>query len=319
MGKRRIDNDDEDGLNLLLDTVCNMFGIFVFSALVVAILALARSSHMQAQGNPRPVSLDEGVAASRLQDSIDSLTTQIAMLRNSRALTLAEKAEEARKTRNAADRELAARREILEDYLARLEKSDNIADELRSQVPELRRQIAEYEAALQRARDVKEIETRTPLRRSLEGRIPVQIVLHDNRAFILNSWWEHVGTDSHPCDIWCDWNDRDVNAAASECRVVRCIRGGEIEIHRSALLRDGKGLPADDAQRLAGDAAWRSFTASLDPQKHVVSIRCSPTGFGAFGPVRGEVVRLGLPYNVEPTHLDPYYRDSIIQGTPVGQ
>jgi len=145
------------------------------------------------------------------------------------------------------------------------------------------------------------------------------VVLHDDKAFVLNSWWHHVGPAHHPCDIWCDWNPAAVDPANSECRVVRCLRGGDIEIHRVALLLPGGGIPAKSPEALSQDPDWNRFLEALDPARHVVSIRSTATGFRAFGAVRGSVVSRGIPYNADPVRLDPFYRDSIVEGTPVGQ
>jgi hypothetical protein len=228
-------------------------------------------------------------------------------------------ASEASQLRFQAESELEIREQTLADYKRRLTSDSEFLANLRQEIPKLQDQIAGIEDAIRRVRRIKEVETRTPLRRALEGRIPVQVVLHDGRAYILNAWWDHVQTTDHPCDIWCDWNLDAVDAAASGCNVVKCFRGGEIEIHRRILLRTGGGIIADSAEALATNPAWIRFLSSLDPRRHVVSIRSTATGFQAFGPIRGEIVGRGIPYNVEPTRLDPFYSDSIVEGTPVGQ
>lgn len=311
--------DDLDSLNLLLDTVCNMFGIFIFSAMVVALLAATRSTQVAADtvaGAAKAEPTERVVAA---EASITALYQRLEEMRSSRTALIAEKADRAGAARHAAEAELSIRQATLDEYRRRLDTDSRLLTDLRDDVPRLRDQIAQMQEAIRRARSLKEVETRTPLRRALEGRIPVQIVLDSGRAFILNSWWDHRSSDSHPCDIWCDWNQDAVDAGASDCQVVKCLRGGEIEIHRKVLLLAGGGIEAESAEKLAADPAWQRFLSSLDPARHVVVLRCTATGFGAFGPVRGEVVGRGVPYNVEPTRLDPFYHDQIIEGVPVGQ
>ena len=319
MRRRQPDPDDLDSLNLLLDTVCNMFGVFIFSALIVAIMAMTRSTQIVVEASPASAQAERAAKVSATDASVRALHARLETIRSSRSSALMDRASEASQLRFQAESELEIREQTLADYKRRLTSDSEFLANLRQEIPKLQDQIAGIEDAIRRVRRIKEVETRTPLRRALEGRIPVQVVLHDGRAYILNAWWDHVQTTDHPCDIWCDWKLDAVDAAASGCNVVKCFRGGEIEIHRRILLRTGGGIIADSAEALAKNPAWIRFLSSLDPRRHVVSIRSTATGFQAFGPIRGEIVGRGIPYNVEPTRLDPFYSDSIVEGTPVGQ
>jgi hypothetical protein len=296
-----------------------MFGVFIFSALIVAIMAMTRSTQIVVEASPSSAQAERAAKVSATDASVRALHARLETIRSSRSSALMDHASEASQLRFQAESELEIREQTLADYKRRLTSDSEFLANLRQEIPKLQDQIAGIEDAIRRVRRIKEVETRTPLRRALEGRIPVQVVLHDGRAYILNAWWDHVQTTDHPCDIWCDWNLDAVDAAASGCNVVKCFRGGEIEIHRRILLRTGGGIIADSAEALATNPAWIRFLSSLDPRRHVVSIRSTATGFQAFGPIRGEIVGRGIPYNVEPTRLDPFYSDSIVEGTPVGQ
>jgi hypothetical protein len=320
MRRRRASGDDLDSLNLLLDTVCNMFGVFIFSALIVAVMSLTRTTQIVESQSAPPIAAPDDPALSAARASVDELNSRLDRLRTSRGRVLSERAKEASSRRDAAERELADRVRARDQYRQATEDSQMFIAGLDQAIPALRDDLAKLEDALRRARSIKEVEARTPLRRALEGRVPVQLVLHDDRAFVINPWWDHLGTADHPCDIWSHWNEQAVDGQRSECVVVRCLRGGDVEIHRRVALREeGGGIPAKDADALAADPRWLSFLSSLDPRRHVVTIRCSPTGFRAFGPVRGSIVGRGIPYNADPVRLDPFYRDSIVEGTPIGQ
>ena len=315
---RRGGDDDLDSLNLLLDTVCNMFGIFVFAALIVAIMSVARSAQVLSDTGGRPDHLPTAnlAAANR---SIEALSEQLERQRTSRSHVFGKRAAEAAERRKAAEAEVAKRRRIHAEYERAVTKTDEFLQQVPQTIERLRAEIESLERAVRQARAVKEVEARTPLRRQLEGRVPVQVVLDEGMVFVLNSWWDHLGPSHHPCDVWCDWNEEAVDPAGSECRVVTCLRGGAIEIHRTAFLREGGGIEAVTPEALAADRRWARFLAALDPARHVVSIRCTPSGFVAFGAVRASIVSAGVPYNAEPVRLDPFYRDSIVEGTPVGQ
>lgn len=318
---RRGSEDDLDSLNLLLDTVCNMFGIFIFSALVVAIMSVTRTTQVVAESAPRSASAETLQKLESARASVDGLNEQLERSRTSRSQVFSDRAKQAAERRREAESAVESRRETQRQYESAIENLDRFLADLPVAVSRLRDEVAALEDAIRRARAVKEVEARTPLRRSLEGRVPVQVVLDADKAYVLNAWWDHVGPAHHPCDIWCDWNPAavDPSPSKSECRVVSCIRGGSIEIHRVTWLRPDGGIPAKSPDDLEKNADWKRFLDSLDPARHVVSIRSTASGFGAFGAVRGSIVSRGIPYNADPVRLNPFYRDSIIEGTPIGQ
>ena len=51
---RRRDSEGSDGLELLLDTICNVFGGIVFIAILVALLTSARNSDVRREQLPEP-------------------------------------------------------------------------------------------------------------------------------------------------------------------------------------------------------------------------------------------------------------------------
>ncbi len=319
MSRRRGGGDDLDSLNLLLDTVCNMFGIFVFSALIVAIMAVTRTTQVVADDSPDSADAELEARISADGEAIEQLQRRLDEIAGSRGEAYRRMAADASDILAAAEEEIVRRQAVVDEYDSRIRDGADFLRGLDRTLPSIRAEIARIEEEIRRIREIKEVEVRTPLRRALAGRIPVQVVLDEDRAFVLNPWWEHRGPSHHPCDIWSDWNKDAVDEAASQCDVVRCERGGGIEIHRKAMLRPGGGIPAKAPEALARNRRWSMFLDSLDRDRHVVTIRCTRTGFRAFGPVRAAVVSRGIPYNVEPVRLDPFYRDSIVEGTPIGQ
>lgn len=318
MTRRRAGADDLDSLNLLLDTICNMFGIFVFSALIVALLAMTRSTQVVQTPDAPTLTSAETAKIAALETSIDQMSAELTALQSGRAASIAEKRRLADATIVRAERELAVRLRTLEEYREKLKRDADFVARLPEELPAVKQEVEDLAQAIRRTKELKDVEMRSPRRRELEGRTPVQVVIDKGRVFILNPWWAH-GPDEHPCDIWSDWNRDAVVASASRCEVICCVRGGAIEIRRSVLLRSDGGIEAEDPVALAADPTWQKFLRSMDPGKHVVSIKCTATGFKAFGPVRSAIVSQRVPYNVAPIRLDPLYRDAIIEGTPIGQ
>ena len=318
MTRRRAESDDLDSLNLLLDTICNMFGIFVFSALIVALLATTRSTQVVQTISAPTLTAAESSKIGALEMEADELSAQLTALGSGRGALIAEKSREANAQVGQATRELAVRQRTLEEYREKIKRDAGFVANLHEELPTIKREVENLTEAIRRTQELKDVQVRTPRRRELEGRTPVQIVLDKGRVYVLNPWWNHA-LDDHPCDIWSDWNRDAVVVSASVCEVIRCERGGAIEIRRSALLRSDGGISAEDPVALAADPTWQKFLRSIDAARHVVSIRCTATGFRAFGPVRSAIVSHHVPYNVAPIRLDPLYRDAIIEGTAIGQ
>ena len=318
MTRRRRGVDDLDSLDLLLDTICNMFGIFIFSALIVALLAMTRSKEIvQAAEEPTRTTGQTAKIAS-LETDVDQLSEQLTTLESGRSALIEERSRQSDEKIEKANQQLTVRIRTLEEYRVKLKRDADFVANLHEILPIVKREVEELTEAIRITKEIKDVEVRTPRRREMEGRTPVQLVIDKGKVFILNPWWEYK-FDDHPCDIWSDWNRDAVDAAASRCDIIRCERGGAIEIRREVLLRKDGGIQAEDPVALAANKNWQEFLRAMDSRKHVVVIRCTATGFKAFGPVRSAIVSKRLPYNVDAIRLDPFYRDAILEGTPIGQ
>lgn len=318
---RRAEGDDLDSLNLLLDTVCNMFGIFIFSSLVVALMAMSRTAQMTTETGQDGARAETEQRILVTQESIRRLADQLESRRGGRRAVIEERARAASDRLTRAESELLARQAALAGYKDQTRDAKEGVKQLKAALPSLREELQALRAQLERERQLKEVDVRTPMRRSLEGRVPVQVVLHEGRVFVINAW-ASLPPETHPCDAWCTWNPKDVVERASTCDS-DCIRGGPVNVARRVQLRDGGGIPAESAEELARNPEWGAFITAMERgrDRFVVSIYSTPTGFRAFGPVRGEIVSRGIPYNTDTTVLEPgrFYVDRIQTGTPIGQ
>jgi hypothetical protein len=180
------------------------------------------------------------------------------------------------------------------------------------------------EVELQSIRDLRDINVRTPRRRALRGRVPVQVVLTGDRFHVINDWslWRGMSDPTgQRCEFWQRWNTQAVVPEDSSfADYGTCeFRTGGLKIDRDIRLRPGGGHSPGTAN---GQAAIEVLMRQLVPGKHVVSFRVTPDSFDAFHAARRLVVERGLEYDVKP--ISPLgsrlrYRDQIRQGMTTGQ
>ena len=296
----------ESSLDLLLDTICNLFGMVIFIAVLAAVLAGARGAEQVEQA-------EEAIGHA---DDIASLEAEVA------ALSIRE------------DDAVAAEIEATRD---RLGEAQDVGGQLEAAVAEarallgweaptqdidaLRLDVERLEQQLQDAKDLKDVTLRTPRRRGLHGRVPVQVVLTRDHLYMINDWsdWRRT-TDStaKQCMFWMTWNDQAVDASRTTvddhgtCE----YRTGGLHIDRSIQLWPRGGLDPEIAAAELSD-----LMAQLVPGRHVVSFRVTPDSIDRFHAARRLVVEQGLEYDVTP--ISPLagdrYEDSIRQGTTTGQ
>jgi hypothetical protein len=172
--------------------------------------------------------------------------------------------------------------------------------------------------------DLRDITLRTPRRRSLKGRVPVQVVLTEDRLYLLNDWSDWRSTRdpvSHRCRFWSTWNTQAVDASYStfEDYGTCGFRTGEIKIDRKVRLLKNGGISLDSP---GSEQAIAELIRGLVPETHVVSFRVTPDSFDRFHDARRLVVGQGIEYDVTP--IPPLgegmvYRDKIRVGTTTGQ
>ncbi len=299
-------SDTESSLDLLLDTICNMFGMVIFIAVLAAVLAAARgearieaaiapTAHRQEALQLQLASLlSEGRADE--QGVLDEIRSDIEEMEEEHALL-------------AADVAMVQSRVGPQDPREQLERQ--------------RSDIESLEHAVRAAREAQQIPVRTPRRHTIENRVPVQIVLTKGRFYLVNDWSSWRGTrdpiDSR-CVFWATWNAQAVDADASvfqdhgSCE----YRTGGIGIDRVIQLRRDGGVDMDAA---TGEVAIAALLDQLDPRNQYLSFRVTPDSFGHWHAARRMAVDRGFHHNVEPITLDDelVYRDRIERGASIAQ
>ena len=314
--------EEGDGLDLLLDTICNMFGLFIFVAMLVALLVSTRGSAVEPDVAPPDAEL--AVDARRLAERRVAALEQAIEAIDEEEIDADEAAlADARALLEEAEREARRRATLLASLRDAIDDERAEATAVEESLPEIEAEIAALEEATTRLRETKEISVRTPRRRELVGRLPVQVVLWRDRAHLVNDWSDPL---AHPCDSWCTWNEQAVVGEASEATVHYCWRAGGQHIDRTVRLRPDGGVAlldgdGDGALDLERNREFRRIAAMLDPRRHVVSIKCAPDSFDAFTVFRAAIATRGFLYDVAPVEVDSTgtYRDTILEGRTTAQ
>ncbi|RLS94923.1 MAG: hypothetical protein DWI10_03265 [Planctomycetota bacterium] len=303
---KRADDGSGESLELLLDTICNMFGTIIFVALIAALLALT-SSRTVHHSSEDVVASERDRVMTRLRTTADELDLELA--KYPAAPDVDVDADAVERTTRALG-EIKRRRDLIKQYSSALEISRTNLDLMSEQVGPLREEIERIDAALKTAESASSRKMRTPLERELGLNIFVIVVWQD-RLYPVCDWT----TRNHdPCERLRQWSARFV--VASQCSTPRfqCDMSG-LDIERRIMLREGAGIPMESAGALRANGDFTAMLATLDPTKDLIGFMVAPDSFDSFAMVKEEVLRAGFNYNVEPYEARlPLYIDSWVQG-----
>ena len=256
---RRRNSQLDDPLDLLLDTICNLFGVVIFVAILAALLAgrpdLPKSIELvsipaieirilEIESIER-ITADRGIASgeaevNRRQDRLDIQRTQLERLRLDTAAAAS---------------------------LATLLQAENEALEL-----ELRAET-----------DAKNVQLRTPRQRELAEMLPAQIVISNRRAYVVNDWSRVSRSNviAERCVGWTTWNPDAVDENTSTAIIHHCYRAGgqDIEIWLHADFNTtSKSFREDRSLKTASWKEWRPHSDAVPeaPATHGTKLKTPP-------------------------------------------
>ena len=307
---RRRDQDSNDSLELLLDTICNMFGTIIFVSLIAALLALT-STAGKTESSLASIEIERDRQMATLASRADELERELSQLP---AAAGADADPAATERVESALGEIKRREELVERYSAAVEAvNGNLAD-VGAQIAPLREEIVRLESALDTARKTKDRTMRTPLERELELRL-YTVVIWEDRLYPVCDWSNRT---PDVCARFSQWDDR--YAVASSCRLDGSCRGlNQSGFTRTIPLRQGAGIPITDTASLLRDPAFQRLLASLDPDEDMVLLDVAGDSFDSFSVAKEAFLGSGFNYTLSPCVAPlPVYKDSWIPGTPRG-
>jgi hypothetical protein len=302
--------DRGDSLELLLDTICNMFGTIIFVALIAALLALT-STTGRTESSLASIDVERDQQLETLVARAAELEEELAKLPAAGGV---ENDPEAVERVESALGEIARREELIERYSEAVAAVTGNLKDIGAQVSPLREEIDRLQAALETARKAKDRIMRTPLEREIDRRT-YTLVIWEDRVYPVCNW---ANRTPDMCALFEQWDDRYVVRAG--CRLDGQCRGLNASgFTRTIPLRSGAGILITDATSLLRDPAFREVLSTLDPTQDLVLLDVAPDSFDTFSAVKEAVLGAGFSYTLSPCHAPlPMYKDSWIPGTPRG-
>ena len=291
---RRRQEDDMSSLDMLLDTICNMFGLLIFIAVIAAVLAQSRAQAPKSV--PSTVNMPE-IAEAPVDPTPDSEIEEL-------------------------DTDIAEAQQYIGELEAALSRWAPPEDGAPQSGADLQHDVDALQQSIDSEKAKRQVQMRLPRRRAVVGRVPVQLVVTNDRLYIVNDWrgWSALrNPQAERCNYWTSWNPIAVDVART--RVVEhepCFRAGGQDIERWIHLLPDGGI---DLSTKAGAAKAKTAIRSLDARTHVASIKVTEDSFDTWTPVRSAVLQRKVPYDVQPIVLEAglVFHDRIKSGTASAQ
>ena len=304
---RRRPDDSVDPLDLLLDTVCNLFAVMIFIAIFAAILV-----------GP-PTEIPEGQRQITVAETVEPTDAMEPPAETIVEIPDPDLAEIDHLLQNAGD-ELARRLAMIAKLERNIESMQAAEDNGAGILTETQAEITTLKEDIEATRTITQVPMRTPRKGERPDAIPVSIFLSGESVFIptdfrgwnleptpKNEWWKYMSATR--------FLDRFLIRTRSTA-----TRRKDGSFRRSLMFRDGQGISATDIRTLRSDQDWREQIDSLIPEKHLVYVSVRPDSFAAFGIVRSELARLGFNYDVYiELQTGPVTIEEWIIGVPTSQ
>jgi hypothetical protein len=299
--------DPGESLELLLDTICNMFGTIMFVSLIAALLALTSRSQ-RVEESLAVVDSERERQIVELEKRSEELETQLASLP---APSSDAQVEDAEKRMVRALGEIDRRQKLIAQYGEALKALRSSAENVDAQIEPLREEIDRLEDAVAFAEKVRNRKMRTPLEREVDLDMYV-IVIWEDRLYPVCDW---SNRSTNGCDRLKQWNDRYVHAA--RCTTKGECGGRQTNLTRFIPLREDRGIPVRDLAQLRANPEFQALLASLDPAKDLISFDVASDSFDAVAAAKEAFVAAGFNYRLGITVAPcPAFSDSWISGMP---
>jgi predicted Holliday junction resolvase-like endonuclease len=183
---RRRSSGEVDSLELLLDTICNMFGGIIFITILVVILTSAQTTQVRKQSESAVADLNRQNRADELKSQIEDQQAALADIQKTREIlsdnssaNLEQKTTRLQQSREEITRRAETARRWLKEYEAMASSQDV---EVQSRLDNAQKRVAALEVEVNAVQSAHTVETRLPLERRT-NRKQMLMLLRGNKAF----------------------------------------------------------------------------------------------------------------------------------------
>ena len=307
--KRRNTEDATDSLDTFLDTVCCLFGIIIFIAIMIAILAQLTTKEVLVKEIESESNLDEAVVQLEKRKTI--LETSLASYRESESLSNLRKLDDGEARLETLVLELERRKNILKAYKSALNSGASEIQALIDSIPETENEI---EGLLERKK-ARLLLTNRPLRtpqRTLVDTFPSTFALVNGKLYEINPWNMSPGRSFEDNGGWCammsKWNTDDVDPNLSNA-VSNCFGNTGLSSRRIKLKDDG-GLEIGLDRPLLEDPAFKALIKRYNPKRQMVYFTVATDSFQEFGMVRAAFSEMRFRYDID--FADEGFKDQLV-------
>lgn len=297
MSRRQDLGSDSDSLDTFLDTVCCLFGIIIFIAILIAILVQLTTKEVILEVTASDEQMVEAIT--RLEERKDALAGSIESYRESESLSNLMKIGEGESDLETLQAELEKRDDILKTYKTALRSGARDVNELIDAIPAINEEIQALEA-MQKAKSLlMDRPMRTPQRTAVDTR-PTTFLLVNGKLYETNPWDMRGGRSFEENGGWCymmtTWNTTDVDQNNSRVKA-ECFGNSGLEFRHIKLRKEG-GLEISLDRPLLEDPAFREMIRRYDAKEQMVYFTVATNSFEEFGLVRAAFSEKRFRYDI---------------------
>lgn len=276
----------EDSMELMLDTICNVFGGIIFIAILLAILTSNRTLDVRELELEQLAALAERWERFELTTQIRQQEASIEVLRQTADLSSGDHLDQVADVLANIDQQMTEARERREDaanWLQRRARSlDTETRDLQDQLDSLQAMEISAQAEIGQLVDSQKVNLRLPYETRTE-RNQILLLIHNHEVFFV---------PIHP--------NRELLRGAGLGDGVRVDERMMLRIPIWVVTpRGGQGINLR-AEAVRDDPLLRNLAQHLNAGRHFLDIYVSPESFESFSIFRQEITRLGYRYNVRP-------------------
>lgn len=298
--RRRNRQDANDALDTFLDTVCNLFGIIIFLAMMIVVLASTTGEKIIREQEEDNRSRNEEILE-ELEIRRDDLDRKLDEYLQHESLAEARELESLEVDLAEAREEIIKRLQMIDAYEQRINLGQvelaRLADEMESIEAEIKR----LESTRAAAEKVLNRRFRTP-RTTKVDTMPATMVLVNGRVYAPNDWTGLFMNGRLDAGDWCaglkQWRPSDVDVSATSV-TGECFRTGVSRVDRKIKLRKDGGIPIDMNRPLEDDPTWNTVIRNHRSDLQHLVITVSPNSFEEFALLRSAIAGAGFRYDIK--------------------